>query len=138
MKMRALNTLPIRPVTRVLLVGTEQMLLYTRKIILEKRSMLVSIAKPADAVDRMHDCDFDVVITCHTLHIEEAEQIVRAARTNTHIPGLICLTKQPFTPEMPASFDASIWSLSTPDEFLERVFALLPSHEDNDVRAVSC
>ena len=138
MTMRALNTLPTRPVARVLLVGTEQMLLYTRKIILEKRSILVSVANPGDALNRMRDFNFDVVITCHTLHIKEAEQIVKAARTNTHTPGLICLTTQPFLPETPASFDASICSLSTPDDFLERVFALLQSHEADDIHAISC
>lgn len=123
------NAPPTRTVN-VLLVGTEQMLLYTRKVILEKQRMAVSIVEPADAVDRLRSSDCDVVITCHTLQPEEAEQIAEAARFKIHPPGLICFTKQPFPAATPGSFDAFVWSLSTPETLVERVFAVLPSRQN--------
>ncbi len=103
------------------------MLLYTRKEILEKECMAVSVAKPVDALDRLRNFDFDVVITCHTLQPDEAKQVVEAARSKPYVPGLICFTKQPFPATLPSSFDASVWSLSAPEALLQQVFSVLPS-----------
>ena len=118
-----------RPVS-ILLVGTEHMLLYTRKAILEKEHMAVSISKPVEAVDRLRQSDFDVVITCHTLRPEEARQVSEAAKAMTRAPRLICFTRQPSPSVLHGSFDASIWSLSTPETTLQYGSAVLPTYHN--------
>ncbi len=104
-----------------LLVGTDEMLLYTRKAILEKEGFKVSINSPPDAIGIVSTSAYNLIIACHTLAPAEAEALVIAAKSNPAHPALIGFSKNP-TPE-PTShpFDLSVWSLALPDSFISKV-----------------
>ena len=109
-----------------LLVGTEDMLLFTRKSILERQHFSVSISSPTQAPDTLRSSDFDVVIACHTLIPEEAALLVETARAKSKVPALIGFTKHP-SPRPAPLFDVTIWSLASPETFVRKVHEALRS-----------
>lgn len=101
------------------------MLLYTRKAILEKQGFAVSTVEPLNAVERLNASSQDVVIACHSLTPEEANSLVRSTRAISHRPALISFTKELSPVSTPYPFDASIWSLATPEAFISKVHEVL-------------
>lgn len=122
---------PTRP-CNALLVGTDQVLLYTRKAILQKEGFVISTAPPADAIATLSRSDFDLVVGCHTLSPAEADSLVQAARANPVRPALIGFTKGPSPLPTQHPFDASVWSLATPENLVGTVRELLRSRSNHE------
>ena len=119
-----------RPPT-ALLVGTDQVLLYTRKAILEQQGFEVHVIAPAKVTVLLSSSEYntemaDVIVACHTLSVDEIHALGKAARKRPEKPALIGFTKGISVPE-PSPFDASIWSLASPDAFLHTVQKVLKS-----------
>ncbi len=114
------------PATRnALLVGTDEMLLYTRKAILEQEGFDVVIADPANALNSVKTSDLSVVVACHTLNLPEADALVQAARSNPAQPVLIAFSRNVVPQPTDHPFDGSVWSLAVPEVFISKVHELL-------------
>ena len=111
--------------TVALLVGTDQILLYTRKAILEKEGFRVSTMDPVHAVHNLREASPDVIIACHTLTIPEADDLVRAARAESPAPALVGFSKELAPAPTSYPFDATVWSLASPESFVNEVHAVL-------------
>ncbi len=108
-----------------LLVGTDEVLLYTRRVILEKQGFAISTSTPTDAVDKLRKSSFDLVVACHTLCTEEADQIVLVARAGGNRPALISFSKQMSPEPTTHPFDGNVWSLASPETFISKVHEVL-------------
>ena len=116
-----------QPSVVALLVGTDDMLLYTREAILEKRGFAVMKQAPLKAPGVIQNAEFDVVIACHTLSPEEAQSIAEAAKSAEGAPALIGFTKDSSQTSPAQAYDACIWSLASPEAFIHTVDQVLRS-----------
>ncbi len=112
-----------------LLVGTDEMLLYTRKAILEKQGLHVSINSAPDAIAAVATSGYNLIIACHTLAPAEADALVIAARSNPTHPALISFSKNPAPEHTGHPFDHSVWSLALPEAFISKVHEALRSRQ---------
>jgi protein gp37 len=64
---------------RVLAVGNDEMLLFTRISIL-KRRWLVKAARPSETLNILENESIDVVLLCHSIEPSEATSLVEAIR----------------------------------------------------------
>ncbi len=112
-----------------LLVGTDEMLLYTRKAILEKQGFAVSIVEPVHAVDHLDASDYDVVVACHTITPEEADSLVQAARARPVQPALIGFSREVVPAPTSHPFDVSVWSFASPEAFISKVHEALETRQ---------
>lgn len=106
-------------------MGTDEVLLYTRKMMLEKHGFTIAIADPKEVIDRLNSSPFDVVVACHTLRQDEADTLVDAARARPSAPVLIGFSRQMSPEPSRHPFDATVWSLSSPETFLDTVHQAL-------------
>ena len=125
--MSNLQTGSQHPHGTALLVGTEEVLLYTRSAILRKHGFAISIASPEQAVVILGHTSFDLTVACHTLTSIQADALVVAARKNSRPPALLAYSKQNKPAPTLFPFDASIWSLATPETLISTVDGLLAS-----------
>ncbi len=112
-----------------LLVGTDDMLLYTRKAILEKEGFHVFINSPLDAIRIVNNSEYNLIIACHTLGPAEADALVIAARSNPTHPALISFSKNPAPEHTGHPFDDSVWSFALPEAFISKVHEALRSRQ---------
>ncbi len=108
-----------------LLVGSDEVLLYTRQHILEKQGFRVSQVAPTDAVDMLLSSPPDVIIACHTLTTQEADLLVEAARGMSASPALIGFTTELAPRPTSHPFDGTVWSLASPEVFVSKVHEVL-------------
>lgn len=108
-----------------LLVGTDETLLYTRKAILEQQGFHIAIADPEKAAGCMNQSNFAVVVACHMLKPEEADQLVTAARARPNPPALITFSRHISPEATKHPFDATVWSLDSPATFVSKVHETL-------------
>lgn len=111
-----------------LLVGTDGVLLYTRKAILEKQGFDVAIHSPSEAIDTVATLVCNVIVACHTLDLKEADALVQAARSNPASPALISFSKHLSPVATAHPFDGSVWSLAPTEAFVDKVHEVLRSH----------
>lgn len=121
------TSLPQHHQRTALLVGTDEVLLYTRKAILEKEGFKVSIDDPVTAIADVGSSRFSVVVVCHTLDSREADALVKAARANPARQALIGFSKELVPAPTAYPFDGSVWSLALPEAFVSKVHDLLQS-----------
>ncbi len=111
-----------------LLVGSDEVLLYTRKAILERQGFTVTISSPVNSSTELDASHYDVIIACHTLKSEEADTLVQTARALRDPPALVGFTKGLAPKPTAFPFDASVWSLASPEAFLGKVNEVLTQH----------
>lgn len=115
---------------RALLVGTEQVLLSTRNAILTQQGFEVIIEPPMGAAQRLATTDFDLVVACHTLSVEEADLLVQTTRAKSSATALISFSRQTVPEPTDHPFDASVWSLGSPDLFIATVNKVVDAHQE--------
>ena len=115
------------PQAIALLVGIDEMLLYTREAILEKKGLAVCRAEPRKAPATIQNAEFDIVIACHTLTPDEVRSIADAAKCAETAPALIGFTKDVAESSPAHAYDAWVWSLASPEAFIKAVDEVLRS-----------
>ena len=119
------HTIVRQPSAIALLVGTDEMLLYTREAILEKRGFAVVREEPLKAPGLIGIAEFDVVIACHTLTPTEARSLADAVKSAGAPPALIGFTKDSSQTSPAHAYDACLWSLASPEAFITTVDSVL-------------
>jgi DNA-binding NarL/FixJ family response regulator len=101
----------------ILSVSVEPALLYTRGLVLERTGAFVESVTPDKALPLIRTCCFDVVVICHSLPQEDAEQVCNQAR-ECHPTSKILLMESPYISHPPAvQFDYRV-SLDDGPSFL--------------------
>ena len=77
----------------------------------------------------MESNDIDVVVACHTLTGEEADNLVQAASRQPVRPALVSFSKEISPRPTRHPFDASVWSLALPEAFVQTVSQVLVSRQ---------
>lgn len=119
------SVLPQTQTATALLVGTDDMLLFTRKAMLQMHGFEVSIHNLANAIKSVGTADFHLIVACHTLEPREADTLVQTARSNPARPALIGFSKDTSPAPTAHPFDGSVWSLSAPEAFISKVHEVL-------------
>lgn len=114
-----------------LLVGTVDILLSTRKAILEHQGFTVSIVTPANVAALLGNADphvpvADVIVACHTLSEDEIKALGSAISARPEKPPLVGFVKSVALSDT-SPFDASVWSLASPGTFVDVVRSVLNS-----------
>ncbi len=115
---------PTRPNT-ALLVGTDDLLLYTRTAILRNEGFEVWQVEPLQAAEKLQTSSPDLIVACHTLSIEEADKLVITARAMSKPPGLVGFSKDISPRPTDHPFDVTVWSLASPETFVTKVYQAL-------------
>lgn len=74
--------------TRILAVGQDPMILSTRCSILQSAGYIVRSARSvAEAIDSIHNADFDLLLLCHSIPLSDRDRLIRFIRsTGSQIP----------------------------------------------------
>jgi CheY-like chemotaxis protein len=84
------------PRTAILSAGRDRLLLFTRNRVLEEAGYNVTAATTsAETVERFFAGDFDLVILCHSIPIEERERIATLVRMHSPSTPVIVLADLP-------------------------------------------
>lgn len=85
--------------TLILSIGSNPELLSTRQMLLQSAGYIVESTCSTDqAIRRVRDSDFDLVMVCHSLSESEKERLTRAVREMSSIP-IIFVGLAPSDPE---------------------------------------
>jgi hypothetical protein len=77
--------------SQILLVGRDQMLLQTRRLILGTYFEVEAAGRPSEAGSILSKRDFDLIVFCDTLTDGECEQIADMVRNQVPHPTLLAL-----------------------------------------------
>ena len=84
------------PRNAILSAGRDRPLLFTRNRVLEEGGYSVtSTFTAADTVENFFAGDFDVVILCHSIPLEERERIAQLVRMHSPSTPVVVLADQP-------------------------------------------
>ena len=80
----------------ILSAGRDRPLLYTRNRVLEEAGYLVtSTSTAAETVEKFFDGDFDLVVLCHSIPLEERERVATLVRMHSPSTPVIALADLP-------------------------------------------
>ena len=112
---------------RILTVGQDETLLASRSAILHRFDAEVVAARASEALKILKTQQFDLVVACHTVSMEDMKELVRSAHRQASNLKVLQILKTPELSRAHTSSGADDTTSTDPDSLVAKVAEMLNS-----------